>query len=197
MDISSRCNLLVGVTGSIYATSIHWYIDLFKSSLKCDIKIILTTNAADLLVRNGISIESLEIHTGDRVFVNLWDTSDSIDKVAHVQLSSWADLFVVIPATAGIIAKAANGIADDLLSTTILTYPRPIVFAPAMNQLMWNKPAFQRNKKRLEEDGHRVIQVVPTVEIATGQNEGYAPSTDDLLLQMASLLMSRFKHQAL
>ncbi|WP_049822967.1 flavoprotein [Thermobaculum terrenum] len=77
------------------------------------------------------------------------------------------------------------------MSTAILSYPRPIVFAPAMNQIMWNNPAFQRNKKRLEEDGHRVVQVIPTVELATGQYEGYAPSTEDLILQLASLRMSQ------
>jgi phosphopantothenoylcysteine decarboxylase/phosphopantothenate--cysteine ligase len=76
---------------------------------------------------------------------------------AHIELSRGADLFCIAPATANILAKAANGIADDLLSTLILSFEKTLLFAPAMNTTMWNKPAVQRNIKQLTEDGVLMI----------------------------------------
>ena len=68
----------------------------------------------------------------------------------HINLADWADAVIVAPATANIIGKAANGIADDFVSTTLLAMHCPIIFAPAMNDNMWNNPAVQRNITVLE-----------------------------------------------
>jgi phosphopantothenoylcysteine decarboxylase/phosphopantothenate--cysteine ligase len=72
---------------------------------------------------------------------------------AHIDLARPADLFCIAPATANILAKAAHGIADDLVSTLILSFDKPILFAPAMNLVMWNKSAVQRNVQQLRDDG--------------------------------------------
>jgi phosphopantothenoylcysteine decarboxylase/phosphopantothenate--cysteine ligase len=72
---------------------------------------------------------------------------------AHIELARSADLFCIAPATANILAKAAHGIADDLVSTLILSFDKPILFAPAMNTVMWNKPSVQRNIQQLRDDG--------------------------------------------
>jgi phosphopantothenoylcysteine decarboxylase/phosphopantothenate--cysteine ligase len=83
--------------------------------------------------------------------------SDSFDRHyplgAHIELADRGNLLCVAPASADVLAKAAGGLADDLLSTLLLSFSGPIVFAPAMNSAMWEKPAVQRNIKMLRTDG--------------------------------------------
>ena len=73
---------------------------------------------------------------------------------AHIELAEKADLFCVAPASANLLGKAANGLADDLLSTLLLSFEGPVLFAPAMNSAMWAKAAVQRNIKTLRGDGY-------------------------------------------
>ncbi|MAW86748.1 MAG: bifunctional phosphopantothenoylcysteine decarboxylase/phosphopantothenate--cysteine ligase CoaBC [Phyllobacteriaceae bacterium] len=90
--------------------------------------------------------------TADRVFTDLFDRADEHD-VGHIRLSREADLIVVAPATADLMAKMANGLANDLASTVLLATNRPVLIAPAMNPAMWNHAATRRNRKTLERDG--------------------------------------------
>jgi phosphopantothenoylcysteine decarboxylase/phosphopantothenate--cysteine ligase len=76
---------------------------------------------------------------------------------AHIELADRAELMCIAPASANILAKAACGLADDLLSTLLLSFPGPIIFAPAMNSEMWEKPAVQRNIKTLRADGFHFV----------------------------------------
>jgi phosphopantothenoylcysteine decarboxylase/phosphopantothenate--cysteine ligase len=76
---------------------------------------------------------------------------------AHISLADAADLLCVAPATANFLAKAAHGVADDLLSTVYLAFDGPVVLAPAMNSQMWSKPAVQRNVRQLLEDRVQII----------------------------------------
>jgi phosphopantothenoylcysteine decarboxylase / phosphopantothenate---cysteine ligase len=89
-----------------------------------------------------------------------WDTFDEKEssKIAHIDLADWADLILVAPATANIIGKLANGIADDMISTTLLATKAPVWVAPAMNVHMYDHPAVQRNIMTLFEDGCRFIE---------------------------------------
>jgi phosphopantothenoylcysteine decarboxylase/phosphopantothenate--cysteine ligase len=75
----------------------------------------------------------------------------------HIELAEQAELFCIAPATANILAKAACGLADDLLSTVLLSFDGPVLMAPAMNSLMWKKPAVQRNITQLRADGIHFI----------------------------------------
>lgn len=75
----------------------------------------------------------------------------------HIELATAAELICVAPATANVLAKAACGLADDLLSTLLLSFAGPILLAPAMNSVMWQKPAVQRNLARLKDDGFVII----------------------------------------
>ncbi len=77
---------------------------------------------------------------------------------AHIELAAKAELVVVAPATADVLAKAAQGLADDLLTTLLLCAECPVLFAPAMNAAMWAKPAVQRNVARLAADGATIIE---------------------------------------
>jgi phosphopantothenoylcysteine decarboxylase/phosphopantothenate--cysteine ligase len=90
--------------------------------------------------------------TGRRVFLSLWQAGDVAD-VHHIALPERADLVLVAPATANIIGKAANGIADDLVSTLLISADSPVLFAPAMNARMWANAAVQRNVAALTETG--------------------------------------------
>jgi phosphopantothenoylcysteine decarboxylase/phosphopantothenate--cysteine ligase len=90
--------------------------------------------------------------TGDRVYQDLFDLTDEAE-MGHIQLSRDADLLVVAPATADLIAKMAQGRADDLASTALLATDKPVLIAPAMNVRMWEHPATQRNLAQVRADG--------------------------------------------
>ena len=97
---------------------------------------------------------TLEGLTGKRVLIDLWTPGAALD---HIELTRWADLVVVCPATADLLAKMAAGIADDLATTLLLATDKPVVVAPAMNVRMWRHAATQRNVAQLKADGVRVI----------------------------------------
>jgi phosphopantothenoylcysteine decarboxylase/phosphopantothenate--cysteine ligase len=93
-----------------------------------------------------------ETLTGNCVYVDMFP-KERLDPMKHIGLADWADIFVVAPATANFIGKAAGGIADDLISTTYLTLEVPVVIAPAMNTRMWNDPSVRANVETLKERG--------------------------------------------
>lgn len=90
------------------------------------------------------------------VYSSLWELKDEVE-IGHIQLSRSADLILVCPATADLLAKMAAGIADDLATTLLLATNKPVVVAPAMNVQMWQHAATQRNIAQLKADGVRVI----------------------------------------
>ncbi len=94
--------------------------------------------------------------SGNKVHTDMFDLGDETE-MGHIQLSRSADLVVVAPATANLIAKLANGLASDLASTMLLATNRPVLMAPAMNVRMWEKPATQRNMQTLKNDGVHFI----------------------------------------
>jgi phosphopantothenoylcysteine synthetase/decarboxylase len=101
---------------------------------------------------------------------------------------------VVLPATANILGKAAHGIADDLLSTAIVSYAGPIVFAPAMNPTMWASPSVQRNVNTLTADGHYVVPPGRGVSLTTGDWDlGLGPSPDTIVPHLKHVRMKTLK----
>jgi len=179
--------MLVGITSSIHVMGILNYLHLFRQYLSQNIKVIMTENAAKM-----INPETIELFTDDRIFIHLGDKSQEIHKVPHIQLSRWADLFIIVPATANIVGKAANGIADDLLSTTILASPKPVIFVPVMNPAMWKNNALQRNIQLLEHDGHLIIPSDSVgMEVGTGEWEQInVPSAPTVLSYLLNYLQN-------
>lgn len=108
---------------------------------------ILTRAGAEFVT--PLSVSSL---SGDKVYSDLFDLTDEAE-MGHIELSRSADLVVVVPATADLMAKAANGLANDLASTTLLATDKAVMMAPAMNVRMWKHPATQRNLETLKGDG--------------------------------------------
>jgi phosphopantothenoylcysteine decarboxylase / phosphopantothenate---cysteine ligase len=92
----------------------------------------------------------------DQVYTTLWDLKDEAE-MGHIQLSREADLLIVAPATADLLARMAGGHADDLATTVLLATDKPVLVAPAMNVRMWHHPATQRNIERLKSDGIRFV----------------------------------------
>src|SRR5262245_20956586 len=109
--------------------------------------------------RKFITPLTFESLTARHVFTSLWESSESHDP-QHLKLTEAADLFVIAPATANIIGKIAHGIADELVSTMVLSAPCPIVLAPAMNTRMWQNHFVQQNVRALA--GHGIHMVQPT-----------------------------------
>ncbi len=106
---------------------------------------------------NFVTPMSLAALSEDKVYTDLFDLKDEAE-MGHIQLSRQADLIVVAPATADLMAKMANGIADDLATTLLLATDKPVLCAPAMNVRMWQHPATRRNAATLKHDGITVIE---------------------------------------
>ena len=102
--------------------------------------------------KNFVTPMSVEALLADTVFTDLWDRAEEHD-VGHIRLAREADLIVVAPATADLMAKMANGLANDLASTILLANKAPVLVAPTMNPAMWDHPATQRNISTLDDDG--------------------------------------------
>jgi len=115
------------------------------------VRAIMTAAAAQFVT--PLSVASL---SGEKVYSDLFSLTDEA-QMGHIQLSRSADLVVVAPATADLMAKLAAGLANDLASTALLATDKPVLMAPAMNVRMWNHPATQRNRRTLEADGARFV----------------------------------------
>ena len=104
-----------------------------------------------------ITAMTLAALSENQVYTSLWDLKDEAE-MGHIQLSRAADLVVVVPATADLLAKMAAGIADDLATTLLLATDKPVLAAPAMNIRMWQHPATRRNVATLRGDGVTVLE---------------------------------------
>lgn len=163
-SLSGRKILLI-VGGGIAAYKALQLVRLLKKA-GAEVMSVLTSAGAEFVT--PLSLAAL---TGHPVRQSLFMPDDET-AMGHIELSRWADLVVVAPATAGLIAKAANGLADDLASTTLLATDKKVLLAPAMNVRMWLHPAVQANVERLKSFGgfHGVAVVGPDDgEMACGE----------------------------
>jgi phosphopantothenoylcysteine decarboxylase/phosphopantothenate--cysteine ligase len=145
MELKDK-RILLGITGGIAA---------YKAAVLCrrfvkagaDVQVVMTEAASRLIT--PVTMQAL---SGKTVFTDMWDGRVA-DNMGHIELSRDREIIVVAPATADFLAKVANGLADDLLSTLCLARECPLALAPAMNRQMWDSPATQRNVARLRADG--------------------------------------------
>jgi phosphopantothenoylcysteine decarboxylase/phosphopantothenate--cysteine ligase len=142
--------ILLGVTGSIAAYKAAEILSLLKKK-GADVFVIMTESATKFV--QPFTFSTLSEHS---TVDNLFSLNDKI-KVTHVSLAQWADLILIAPATANIIGKIAQGIADDMLTTTVLASKARVVFAPAMNKNMISNPIYQENVKKLSALGYEFI----------------------------------------
>lgn len=142
--------IVLGVTGGI---AVYKAVDLVSRLRKqgCEVRVVMTEHAQQFVT----PLTFKEI-SGNHVAVSMWSSNQEFN-VEHIALANWADAFVVAPATANIIAKMAYGLADDLLSTTLLAAQAPIVVCPAMNTGMYENAATQENIAKLKSRGVTVM----------------------------------------
>ena len=141
--------LIIGVTGGIAA---YKSAALASSLVQAGhgVSVVMTRAA-----RKFVGPATFRALTGRPVMDDAFDRRHPLG--AHIELAEQADLMCIAPASADLLAKAACGLADDLLSTLLLSFSGPVLFAPAMNTSMWEKPVVQRNIKALRDDGSHII----------------------------------------
>lgn len=166
--------VVLGVTGSIAAYKIA---NLASSLVKlhADVHVIMTKNATNFI--NPITFETL---TSNKCLVDTFDRNFQFN-VEHVSLAKKADVFLVAPASANVIGKIANGIADDMLTTTIMACKCPKIISPAMNTNMFENPIVQDNLKKLEHYGYEVISPACGYLACGDTGAGKMPEPDVLL----------------
>lgn len=147
--LKGKC-VVLGVTGSIAAYKIANLASALVK-LHADVNVIMTKNACNFI--NPIAFETL---TGNKCLVDTFDRNFQF-QVEHVALAKRADIFLVAPASADVIGKVANGIADDMLTTTIMAAKCKKMISPAMNTNMFENPIVQDNLKKLEHYGYEII----------------------------------------
>lgn len=142
--------IVLGVTGGI---AVYKAVDLVSRLRKqgAEVRVVMTEHAQEFVT----PLTFKEI-SGNKVAVSMWESNQEFN-VEHIALANWADVFVVAPATANILAKMVCGIADDLLSTTLLAAQAPIIVCPAMNTGMYENPATQENIAKLQQRGITVM----------------------------------------
>ena len=150
MTDTSRKKVLLGVTGGVAAyKSAELVRELVRSGV--EVQVVMTAAACGF-----ITPATLQALSGNPVFTDMWDARIA-NSMAHIELTRGKDAIVVAPATADFMAKVAQGLADDLLSTLCLARECPLLVAPAMNRQMWDNPATQRNVAQLGRDGVTIL----------------------------------------
>ncbi len=149
-----------------------------------EVRVVMTTAATKL-----VGPATLNALTKYPVLTDLWN--DQSQPIPHIELADWTELTLVVPASADLLAKMANGIADDAASTTLLATAAPKMVAPAMNRQMWATPATQRNLAQLAEDGVTIIEPV-TGRLAEGYSgHGRLPEPDEIVTRVQEFLSQR------
>lgn len=177
-------NIVIGIAGGIAAYKACGIVSYLKNE-GANVDVIMTKNACEFIT--PLSLETL---SGNKVITDMFERSDYID-VKHISLAKKANLFLIIPATANIIGKIANGIADDMLSTTIMATRAPVIFAPAMNDGMYENPIVQNNLETLRIYGYKIIE--PSIgHLACGyEARGKLPKSEEIIERVKTLVKEK------
>ena len=166
--------VLLGVTGSIAAYKIAYLASAFKKQ-QADVHVLMTRNATNFI--NPITFETL---TGNKCLVDTFDRNFQF-QVEHVSIAKKADVVMIAPASANVIGKLAHGIADDMLTTTIMACRCKKFISPAMNTNMFENPIVQDNLKTLEHYGYEVIDPAVGYLACGDTGAGKMPEPETLL----------------
>ncbi|MCR4706247.1 MAG: bifunctional phosphopantothenoylcysteine decarboxylase/phosphopantothenate--cysteine ligase CoaBC [Lachnospiraceae bacterium] len=184
MDSIRGKNIVIGVTSSIAAYKIASLCSMLKKR-DANVTVIMTRNATNFI--NPITFETL---TGNKCLVDTFDRNFEFS-VEHVELSKAADVFLIAPASANVIAKAAHGIADDMLTTTLLAATCPKIVAPAMNTRMYENPVTQDNIGILKKYGMTVIDPADGYLACGDTGKGKMPEPEVLLVYLERALSGK------
>ena len=171
--------ILLGITGGIAA---YKAVDLASKLTKmgAEVKTIMTSHACEFV--SPITFKSI---THQQVITKMFDLEADIE---HISLADWADLVVIAPATANIIGKTASGIADDLLSTTIMATTAPVLFVPAMNIHMYENPIVQENIVKLTDFGYFFMEPEFGILACGYEGKGRYPRNEEIIFHIGTYL---------
>ncbi|PKN76309.1 MAG: bifunctional phosphopantothenoylcysteine decarboxylase/phosphopantothenate--cysteine ligase CoaBC [Deltaproteobacteria bacterium HGW-Deltaproteobacteria-10] len=173
--------IVLGVTGGI---AVYKAAELTRALIKegAQVKVIMTESA-----REFVSPLTFQTLSGDMVYTDMFVPTARYD-MAHISLAEYADVFVIAPATGNVIGKIASGIADDLLTTTIMATDRPVLICPAMNDKMLANPAVQENINKLKKYGYDVMDSAFGELACKTSGAGRLPEASDIVEAIAALL---------
>ena len=149
--MKDKKNILIGITGSIAAYKVP---ELIRMLIKKQYNVIsmMTLNAKYFVTKT-----TLETITGQFVIDEMFP-DNILSNTKHIEITDWADIILIAPATANIIGKIAAGIADDVVTTAAISSESPIIMAPAMNEKMWHNNIVQENVTKLKNNNFRFVQ---------------------------------------
>lgn len=156
--------VLVAACGSSGAMSLPQSLLAMRHALGLEVRVVMTEAASTF-----VTPTALAAITGHPVTV---EEAHGQPGVPHLDLTEWAQLVLVLPATANTLAKTALGMADNLVTACVLASAAPVVFVPAMNVRMWEKPAVQRNVAQLRADGYGVVPPSRVIALSSGTATG-------------------------
>lgn len=173
--------IVIGVTGSIAAFKVAgWVSDLTKEEAL--VSVVMTSSATKFV--GALTFAAL---SGNDVYTEMFSAAKD-DNMAHISLGRDADVVLIAPATANTIAKLANGLADDLLTTTVLASRARVLICPAMNSRMYSHPATRKNITRLQELGYAIIEPDCGMMACKEEGEGRLPEWDEVKEYVAKAL---------
>ena len=173
--------ILLGVTGGI---AVYKAAELLRLYVKAgaDVQVVMTRGAQEFVT--PLTFQTL---SGNPVHTELFNLFQERE-IGHISLADRADLCVVAPATANLIGKVAGGIADDLLTTTLLATRAPVLMAPAMNVNMWENPLYRQNQEKLERLGYRFVEPAVGFLACGWQGKGKLPDPEVIFEESLPLL---------
>lgn len=180
-------HITVFVTGGI---AVYKAVDLVRKFIKAGaiVRVAMTESAMQF-----VQPLTFQILSRNEVYIDTFDEKEP-ENVSHIHLADWTELAVVVPATANIIAKMANGIADDMVSTTLLATTAPRLIVPAMNQNMLANPATQANLAKLESYGYTIMEP-DTGFLAEGyEGKGRMPEPEKIVEAAHALVIKNTAH---
>lgn len=179
-----KSKILFGVTGGIAAYKAPGVIRRLREAGH-EVRVAATGAAFRFVPEETLAIAAGgDVHTDE----TWWERSG---RVEHVSLARWADLVVVVPATADAMAKASVGLGDDLLSATILAGAKKVLWAPAMNPEMWRSPATTRNVETLKSWGHRFVGPAEGLMASSEEEPGVGRLAEEAeIVEAAKLFLS-------
>ena len=184
----SKFKVGLGVSGGIAVYKAVEVMRLLQKS-GCEVTVAMTRHATEFV--RPLTFRALS----DRyVIVDDYDPANP-DPIAHINFSQTIDLLLIVPATANVIAKFANGIADDFLSSTYLASNAPVLIAPAMNTTMWENPATQRNIDRLKKDGVRFVEPVAGELACKTVGTGKLEDVENIVAQAMGILTAETRRR--
>ena len=168
-----RMNVLLGISGGIAAYKTPELVRRLRER-GAEVQIVMTASASEFVTETALQAVS-----GRPIRSNLWD-KEAEASMSHIELARWADIVLIAPATAEIMARLASGAASDLLTTVCLATEAPVAIAPAMNKVMWANPATQSNRETLAERGVKILGPDSGSQACGEVGEGRMLDPDDI-----------------